>query len=100
MRSLSTSTIAGTVTTGGTSQQITPRNPKRDLLMLQNPAGETGALFYNLGSAAAVNGTLSLAPGDWVKLDGPCAVPGDAVHVVASNSGPPRRSARRPARRR
>ena len=87
MKSLRTTTVAGTITTGGTSQQIAERNPKRDLLMSQNPTGETGQLFFNLGAPAAVNTTLSLAPGQWVQFDQYCAVPGEAVHVVASNSG-------------
>jgi hypothetical protein len=87
VKSLKTTTIAGTVTAGGASQEIAPRNPKRDLLILQNPAGETGQLFFNFGADAEVDETMSLAPGQWVQFDQHCAVPGEAVHVVASNAG-------------
>ena len=87
MKSLRTTTIAGTITTGGTSQQIAERNPKRDLLILQNPTGETGQLFYNFGAAAAVDTTMSLAPGQSVHFDELCGVPGEAINVTASNAG-------------
>jgi len=88
MRSLKTATVAGTITTGGASQEVAPRNPKRDLLMLLNPAGETGQLFYNFGAGATVNGTcLGLAPGESVQFDEPGAVPTEGVHVNASNGG-------------
>ena len=86
MKSLKTTTIAGTITAGGTSQQIAERNPKRDLLVLQNPVGETGALFFNFGAPAALNTTMSLAPGQWVQFDRPCAVPGEALHVLAGDT--------------
>ena len=87
MKSLKTTTIAGTVTTGGKSQEIAPRNPKRDLLVLQNPDGETGQLFYNFGAPAVADASLSLPPGESVQFDRPCAVPGEAVHVLAGDTG-------------
>jgi hypothetical protein len=88
MRAFVTTTIAGTITTGGVSKEIAPRNPRRDLLLLQNPTGETGVLFYSFGAPATADGTcLGLAPGEWVQFDERCGVPGEAIHVNASNSG-------------
>ena len=55
--------------------------------MLQNPVGETGQLFFNFGAPAALNTTMSLAPGQWVQFDRPCAVPGEALHVLAGDTG-------------
>ena len=86
MKSLRTTTIAGTITAGGTSQEIAPRNPRRDLLMLLNPEGEEGHLHYNFGDDAEVSATMSLAPGQWVKFDQQYAVPGESVHVTASDT--------------
>jgi len=86
MKSLRTATIAGEITTGGTSQQIAERNPRRDLLMLLNPEGEEGHLHYNFGADAEVGATMSLAPGQWIKFDQPCSVPGESVHVTASDT--------------
>jgi hypothetical protein len=87
MKSFKTTTIAGTITAGGTSQQIAERNPKRDLLILQNPAGETGQLFYNFGADAEVGGVnLGLAPGESVRFDQHCGVPGESIHVTASDA--------------
>ena len=87
MRSLRTTTVAGTVTAGGTSQHIAPRNPKRDLLILQNPAGETGPLFYNFGSEAEVDACMSLAPDERIQFDEKCGVPGETINVTATDSG-------------
>lgn len=88
MKSLKTTTIAGTVATGGTSQQIAPRNPKRDLLILQNPAGETGQLFYNFGAPATSDGaSLGLTPGERIQFDDRCGVPGESVQVTAADAG-------------
>jgi hypothetical protein len=86
MKSLKTTTTAGTITAGGTSQQIAERDPKRDLLMLLNPDGEEGHLHYNFGDDAEVGATMSLAPGQWVKFDERCGVPGDSIHVTASDT--------------
>jgi hypothetical protein len=63
MRSFLTTTIAGQVAVANTSQKIADHNPKRDLLMLLNPTGETGALFYNFGADAASNGTTESGAG-------------------------------------
>jgi hypothetical protein len=88
VRSFTTTTIAGTVTAGGTSQEIAARNSRRDLLMLLNPDGEEGHLYYNLGDDAASDGTtMSLAPGQWVKFDREGAVPTASVHVTAADTG-------------
>ena len=87
MRSFRTNTIAGTITTRGTSQRIAEREPKRDLMILQNPAGETGQLFYNFGAEAEVDACMSLAPGERIPFDERCGVPGEAIHVTASDAG-------------
>jgi hypothetical protein len=85
MRSLSTFTVSGTIIAGGVSQEIAPRNPRRDLLLLQNPAGESGALFFAFG-APATNTSLALAPGERVQFDQAGAVPTEAVHVLAADT--------------
>jgi hypothetical protein len=86
MKSLKTITTAGTVTAGDTSQKIAEVNPKRGLLMLLNPDGEEGHLHYNFGDDAELGATMSLAPGQWVKFDERCGVPGESVHVTASDT--------------
>ena len=87
MKSLKTTTIAGTIAAGGTSQEIAPRNPKRDLIILQNPAGETGALFFNFGEDAEVDGSMSLAPGERIQFDEKTGVPGETINVTATDPG-------------
>jgi hypothetical protein len=60
----------------------------RDLLVLQNPTGETGSLFLNFGAPATADGTsLGLAPGERVQFDQHCAIPTDSVHATAANAG-------------
>lgn len=86
MRSFKTTKVAGTITSANVSQKIADPNNKRDLVMLLNPAGETGVLFYNFGGAADAN-CMSLAVGEWVKFDQHCAVPTDSIHVTAANTG-------------
>jgi hypothetical protein len=54
--------------------------------MLQNPTGETGALFYSFG--ATPDGTpAGLAPGQCVKFIWPGAVPTEAINVAAADTG-------------
>ena len=87
MKSLKTVTASGEIAEAAASQQIAPRDPRRDLLILQNPTGQTGQLFYNFGAEAVVDATLSLAPGERMQFDERCDVPGEAIHVAASNAG-------------
>src|SRR5262249_15687529 len=49
--------IAGSISAGATSQQIAPRNPKRDLLLLQNLKSATETLFHSFGSRAMTDGS-------------------------------------------
>jgi hypothetical protein len=87
VKSLKTTTIAGTIATNNVSVKVHDRSPRRDLLIIQNPTGETGVLFYNFGDDAAVGGVnLGLAPGESVKFDHHCGVPGESIHVVAANA--------------
>jgi hypothetical protein len=87
MKSFKTTTIAGTIASNNVSVKVQDRNPRRDLLIIQNPTGETGVLFYNFGDDAEVGGAnLGLAPGESVKFDQYCAVPGESIHVVAANA--------------
>ena len=86
MRSFETTTIAGTVASANTSQQVAERNARRDLLVLQNPTGQTGQLFANFG-ALADSTCLNLAPGQLLQLDQSGSVPGEAVHIAAADAG-------------
>jgi hypothetical protein len=87
MKSLQTTTIMGTVTTGGTSQKIAERNPKRDLLMLQN-ADAADVLYFNFGDEAVAGAGLELQPGGSIQFDHPGAVPTESVHVNGATDQP------------
>jgi hypothetical protein len=87
MKSLKTTTLAGTIASSNVSVKVQDRNPRRDLLIIQNPSGETGVLFYSFGADAVVGSVnLGLAPGESVRFDEHCGVPGESVHVVAANA--------------
>ncbi len=80
---------SGSVTTGGTDQQVASGNISRQYLMVQNidPAED---LWVNIGTAAGVNaaGSIQLKPaGAVIWESGMGVVPTGTVHVVASTTG-------------
>lgn len=78
---------SGTVTAGGTSQQVFAINTNRSYLMCQNPTTATETLFFNLSAAASTTaGSLELAPGGSVTF-GPGVAPNAAVFVTAVTTG-------------
>jgi hypothetical protein len=88
MKPFNTTRIAGAIAAGGASQQIAPRNPKRDMLLLQNPKTASETLFYAFGEAATTDGScLGLEPGEHMLLDKHCAVPSDSINVNATTTG-------------
>lgn len=78
---------SGTVTTGGTPQQVFDARPGRVYLFCQNPVGATGTLFVNApGVAGATNGSYELAPGGTVTFSG-SFVPQGPVSVMHASAG-------------
>src|ERR1700674_2307702 len=68
---------SGSVTTGGTSQQLAPALATRQYLLIQNPAAAAGpdvataeSLFVRFGAAAGVNNGTSfeILPGGSLEL--------------------------------
>ena len=86
MRPVNTSTIAGTIAEGGASQEVAPRNPRRDLLVIKNPSSQNEPLFYAFGAAADIDdGCPSLEPGESLALE--AVVPSEAIHLTAETAG-------------
>jgi hypothetical protein len=78
---------SGTVTTGGTSQQVLPANTGRYYLMCQNPVSASEVLFVNFGSAASTTaGSYELAAGASLTFDSNF-IPAGAVNVNAVTTG-------------
>jgi hypothetical protein len=84
----------GSITTGGTSQQLAPANTSRQYLLIQNPTTAAGqgiagqeSLFIRFTSAAGVNNGTSfeILPGASFELD--TVVSTEAVEVNAQTSG-------------
>lgn len=74
---------SGTVTTGGTSQQVFAANTTRSYLMCQNPISATEALFVNIGAAASTTaGSIELAPGASISFQQQF-IPTGTVNVTA-----------------
>lgn len=80
---------SGTVTTGGTSQQVLPYNPNRKYLLIENPIAATETLYCNFSAAAATTGSasISLAAGGSYERSAPNFVPKDAIACTATTTG-------------
>lgn len=79
---------SGTITTGGTSQEVLPAQTGRKFLLIQNPTTASEALWLNFTDAAAVDaaGSVSLAPGGAMSFEGDF-VPQNSVNVTATTTG-------------
>lgn len=78
---------SGTLTTGGTSQQVFPANAGRYYVMCQNPITATETLFVNFGSAASTSGgSYELAAGGSITFDSNF-IPAGTVNVNAATTG-------------
>lgn len=79
---------SGTVTTGGTSQQVMPAKTSRTYLMCQNPITATETLFVNLdGAASTTAGSIELAAGGTMSFHGSSFIPTGPVTVTAATTG-------------
>lgn len=78
---------SGTLTAGGTSQQVFPVDASRTYLMCQNPITATETLFINFGATASTTaGSIELAAGGTISFHG-SAVPTTTVNVNAATTG-------------
>lgn len=78
---------SGTVTTGGTSQQVFGVNADRAWLFCENPVAATETLDVNIGNSASTTaGSIELAPGGVMQFLG-AAVPTGVINVTAATSG-------------
>jgi len=79
---------SGTITTGGTSQQVFDVRPGRAYLFCQNPIAATETLFVNAPTVAGTtNGSYELAPGGAITFAGGGFVPTGQVFVTAATTG-------------
>lgn len=78
----------GTITTGGTSQQIAAVNSNRKYLLIFNPPTATETLFINFTTAAAQDATsIPITPGGSFLMQAPSFVSTEAVNAVAATTG-------------
>lgn len=86
--------IGGTVTTGGTYQQVLPQNLARFGCAIQNQS--SGTEFFYLGSTANANsagtsagasGVSEVLPSGWFYCGSPGNVVGDAVQITSATTG-------------
>lgn len=76
---------SGTITTGGSSQQIFAANADRSLLIVQNISANP--LYVNFGAAAIVDSnSVKLNPDDKLILTGEGA-PSESINIVGSTGG-------------
>jgi hypothetical protein len=80
---------SGTVTTGGTSQQLAAANPGRKYLLIENPTTATEALYVNFTAAASTAGSssISISPGGSLTMSAATYVSQEAVTVTATTTG-------------
>lgn len=84
---------SGTITTGGSSQQVFPVAIPRQYLFCQNPITATETLFVNVGAPASVtSGSYELAAGGSLTFSGGPTnsqpfVPVGVVTVAAATAG-------------
>ena len=78
---------SGTITTGGTAQQVFAARSTRSYLFCQNPIAATEPLLINApGVAGATNGSYELAAGGSITFDN-SFVPKGAVSAFAATTG-------------
>lgn len=78
---------SGTITTGGTAQQVFAARPGRTYLFCQNPTTASEVLMVNApGVAGATNGSYELAAGGALTFSNGF-VPQGAVSVFAATTG-------------
>lgn len=77
---------SGTVTTGGTSQQIMAVNANRKSIIIENPIAATETLFFNFTSAASTTtDSIGLAPGGIYSPTN--FISTEAINVTATTTG-------------
>ena len=78
---------SGTITTGGTAQQVFAANPSRTYLSCQNPVAATETLFIDAPTAAgSTNGSYELAAGASLTF-ATGFIPLGAVSAYAATTG-------------
>lgn len=80
---------SGSITTGGTSQQVYAANSSRIYLYIANPEDATETLYVNIGASASTTARNSyeLPPGADLPFDSSGFIPSGAVNVVAATTG-------------
>jgi len=77
---------SGTVTTGGSSQQIMAVNANRKSIIIENPIAATETLFFNFTSAASTtSASIGLAPGGIYSPTN--FISTEAINVTATTTG-------------
>lgn len=79
---------SGTITLGGTSQQLVAANATRNVLIVHNPS--SGNLGIRFGAAAAAiggAGTITIPPNATMIWDLDGEVPTQAVQIVGGTTG-------------
>lgn len=82
--------FSGTITVGGTSQQVLPARAAGKGLEIENPTTATEDFFFNFGAAASLTaaGSYSLVPGGSASYSAEEGfLPTDALHVIAATTG-------------
>ena len=78
---------SGTITTGGTAQEVFPARPGRSYLFCQNPIAASETLFVNAPTAAGLtNGSFELAAGGTLTFNG-SFTPQGPVSVLGATTG-------------
>lgn len=78
---------SGTITTGGTSQQLLAQDQDRQYLLIQNLG--TGDLWINFGVAAVQSQPSIRIPQNAEYTEEGNFVSGEAVNIIASDTGHP-----------
>lgn len=77
--------ISGTITAGGSSQQISTAH-SRKYLLVQNPSSATESLWVNFGAAATVGQpSIEIAAGTALVLSS--FIPSQTITVIAATTG-------------
>jgi hypothetical protein len=79
---------SGTITAGGTSQQLAAANATRQYLLVQN--NSNGDLWINFGVAAVTTQpSIRLAPGSQIEYSpgGTGVIPTQAVNIIGATTG-------------
>lgn len=79
---------SGSITTGGTSQQVLASASSRRYLLIVNATSNSDTLWVNFGSAASAGaGSIPLAPGFALEYPAGQYVPSNTVNLVAATTG-------------